>query len=265
MSTASPNGNSSAARTLTARSVEPQTCNPAPIPESSAQKRPRYEENQATIIDEPQTVVVRERLAAAGAAASTPCEPVSAPPAEKQPVLEGLEAFPDAQAAKKAFLEANTYPSALFQQRETFSALPAFRAQAPETSSSAPPRLGAAPLASAPAAYPHLEEHLDENHMKNQLENSQGPKGGFFRSELFEIPSAVLFAAASQLYHTTTTNPALRVSAAAHFLNLTLQATPGNVASWTDICSWGFFYGFKPEDLRAAVGLVGKEGIILEP
>jgi hypothetical protein len=117
-------------------------------------------------------------------------------------------------------------------------------------------------MASAPAAYPHLEEISTGDNTKNQDNDIAIQKESRCRPPCGEIPSALLFAAASQLYHTNSATPALRISAAAHFMNLTLQASPGKVASWTDICNWGALYGFKAEDLRAAVGLVGKQGII---
>ncbi|KAL4515807.1 hypothetical protein Ndes2526A_g00511 [Nannochloris sp. 'desiccata'] len=267
MSSGCPNGGSSAALAPTARPYQ-QPSNPAPAPTGSALKRPRYDETENNIFVEPQTVVAQERLApAAGGATSTAPELVSLL-TEKEPILEGLEAFTGVQALRSVFSERYA-KSAPLQQHENFSSLPVFRKAATEAReasfcSPAPgdPKAPTAPLASAPDAYPRLEEHAGENN--NTVVEIPKEKKQRFCTEP-EMPSAILLAAASYLYHTTSTNSSLRISAAAHFMNLLLRESPGKAASWKDICSWAAFYGIKTEDLRAAVGLVGKEGVILEP
>jgi hypothetical protein len=179
--------------------------------------------------------------------------------------LEGLEAFTDVRALKNVFSKRYA-KSAPLQQHKYSSALPVFRkaaTEAPEASSCSsapvPSKAPVAPLASAPAAFTHLEEYNDKNANK-EVDISKGKK--HISCTEPEMPSALLFAAASHLYHTTSTNSSLRISAAAHFANLLLRASPGRVASWKDICSWTALYGIKTEDVRAALGLAG---MTLEP
>lgn len=255
------NGSPKRSRSATARPHK-QPSNPGPAHRRSTFKRPCNDELQNITFAEPQTVIAQERLApAAGAAPSTVPELVS-PLTEQEPILQGLEAFNQMQAVK-SILSKSYARSAPLQQHENFSSLPAFRKAATEAreASSCSSTAGAskapvAHLASVTAAFPPLEEQYDEIHSK-QVEISKAKKQRFCTAP--EMP-AILFAAASHLYRTTSTNSSLRISAAAHFMDLLLQASPGRVASWKDICSWAALYGIKSEDLRAAIGLHKIEG-----
>jgi hypothetical protein len=258
MNSESPNGSSSLAPTPACQTLQQQPSKPAPTAADNALGCARCEQAQTNIVDEPQTVVARERLATAAARAMPTAQELVAAAVENEPILEGLEAYLGFKAINNKPFVHRYAKSAPLHQREVFSALPAFPAEV--SSSAAQANYNAAPLASAPPTYPHLQRTAAKQN--DQVRVTTKPKTAKGFSEL-EIPSAILFAAASQLYHSTFFNPALRVSAAAHFLNLILQSTSEKVASWEDICSWGALYGILSDDLRAAVALVGKEGIIL--
>jgi len=269
MSNGSPNWNRSAALAPTA-CPHKQPSNPGPAHRGSTLKRLFNDEPQNITFAEPQTVIAQERLAFAAEAATSTVPELVSPLTEKEPILEGLEAFTEMQAVKKVFSKRYAR-SAPLQQHENFSALglgpvqkaPTEAREASSCSSTAgASKAPVAHLASAPAIFPFLEEHHDDNNNK-EIESSKAKKKRFCAAP--EMPSAILFAAASHLYHTTPTNSSLRISAAAHFVNLLLRASPGEKASWKEIRSWAALYGIKTEDLRAAIGLDRKEGIILEP
>ena len=78
-----------------------------------------------------------------------------------------------------------------------------------------------------------------------------------------QLPSALLLEACGELARRAT-SPLLRAAAAAQFVSLCLQATPGSAASWADLCSWAFVYGFNEDDVRAGVAWVGTEGVMLQ-
>lgn len=221
-------------------------------------QRPCNEGTQNNLVDdEPKTIGAQER--AAPPATSTAQALVSLPAAEKEPIMEGLEDYSEVKAA-----DTHGFPryvsSATFQKRGAFLSNPAEATRAQAASSSAAAAVPA-PLASAPAAYPHLKEHTDDNNKQPSIhQEAEKPRQP-------EIPTGLLFAAAGQLYHSAFTNPPLRIFAAAHFLHLALQSNPEDVASWEDCVAWGAMYGLKEPDLRAAVGLVGSNDgqIILDP
>ena len=266
MSRESPTGSNGALTPPPACShdQEQQTSNPAPTPVASAMKRARYAGAKQNVAHEPQTIVLQERLAAAAATPFAAELQAVSVLAEKEPILEGLEAYAEADDVYNHFSgrNAKSAPTLQLQEREVCAAFPFFPAENAPSQEASSVAL-AAPLASAPAAFPQLEY---THHKNKQLKATSPDKKEAYNENKnsFKIPSALLFAAASQLYHTTSSNAALRVSAAAHFMNLALQANPDKVASWKDICAWGSIYGIKAEDLRAAVSLVGKEAIILD-
>lgn len=76
------------------------------------------------------------------------------------------------------------------------------------------------------------------------------------------LPSALLLEACAELGRRADT-PLLRAAAAAQFVSLCLQSTPGGAASWVDLCSWGSLYGFSDVDIGNGVEWVGTQGVIL--